>query len=86
MASNGLLQYAKTGRCRICRRVRKTDQQVKPVGEVRRGYATGHVWECIDTEECNRVANERIKMDRPDSKLIEMEMKLGRFKEWVVYT
>lgn len=86
MASNGLMDYAKTGKCHICQRVRKTDEQVKPVGEVRRGFATGHVWECIDTEDCDRVAKERIAANRPDSRLIEISMERGRFKQWVVFT
>ena len=86
MASNGLIQYAKTGKCHICRRVRKTDVHVKPVGEVRRGFATGHIWECIDTEDCERVAKERIASNRPDSKLIEGELRRGRIKEWITFT
>ena len=86
MASNGLLNYAKTGRCRICRRVRKTDIQVKAVGEVRHGMATGHIWECIDTEDCDRVAEEKVAANSKDSAFIKLAIEQGRFKEWVIYT
>jgi len=58
MSSNGLLNRAITGTCRICQRSRKTDIYLKSVGEVRRGYATGHIWECIDN--CDEVANKRL--------------------------
>lgn len=87
MASDGLLSYAKKGKCRICQRVRKTDTHVKAVGEVRHGYATGHIWECRDEVECNRVATERMNDKlRPDSSLIEIALNRGRFKEWVYYS
>ena len=87
MASDGLTSYAKTGKCRICYRVRKTDIQIKPVGEVRHGYATGHIWECIDVEDCERVANERANdKSRLDSKLIEIALRQGRFTEYRVYS
>lgn len=56
MASNGLLNRAKKGKCRICYRVRCTNKHVKAVGEVRHGFATGHVWECKDIEECENGA------------------------------
>jgi len=83
MASDGLLKYAKTGRCHICQRIRKTDTQVKPVGEVKHGYATGHIWECIDAEECERVARERIKSGHPKAKIIELSLKIGRAKNYI---
>lgn len=85
MSSNGLLNYAKRGKCRICQRVRKTDLQVKPVGEVRRGYATGHIWECIDTDECDNLAKERMNDEsRKDRDIIKIEFGHGRFEGWVV--
>lgn len=43
MASNGLDSTAKSGKCRICQRVRNTSKYLKAVGEVRHGYATGHI-------------------------------------------
>ena len=82
MASDGLLNYAKTGKCHICQRVRKTETQVKAVGEVRHGYATGHIWECIDTEECDKVAQERISAGHSKAELIKIATKCGRIKEY----
>jgi len=61
MASNGLLKRAVKGTCRICQRVRNTSNQVKAVGEVHHGFATGHVWECIDIEDCEKVARNKLK-------------------------
>ena len=85
MASDGLTSFAKTGKCRICQRVRSTNDKVKAVGEVRHGYATGHIWECIDTEECDKVANERLNDEkyRPYRELIRFALKQGRFKEYM---
>jgi hypothetical protein len=56
MASNGLLNRAKKGKCRICQRQRCTEKHVRAVGEVSHGYATGHIWECIDVVECKEKA------------------------------
>lgn len=86
MASNGLMQYAKRGKCRICQRTRETDTKVKAVGEVRHGYATGHIWECIDTDECDKVAKEKIAANTRDSEIIKIAIKRGRFKNWIVFT
>jgi len=85
MASNGLLYPAKTGTCRICQRVRKTDSQVKAVGEVRRGFATGHVWECRDEQDCDEVAKNKIKNKSRKFRIIEIALEKGRFKEWQVF-
>jgi len=87
MASNGLDETAKNGKCRICRRTRKVWKYVKPVGEVRHGYATGHIWECIDTKECDAVAKARM-LDKTngDWQLIEIELKRGRFKKYHCYS
>lgn len=60
MASNGLLKRAKTGKCRMCYRVRSTDKYLKAVGEVHHGSATGHIWECKDEKECEEAANKKI--------------------------
>lgn len=83
MASDGLLNYAKTGRCRICYRVRKTDLYVKPVGEVSHGYATGHIWECIAIDNCEKMAHKKMN-DKTclDSKLIKIALEHGRFKTY----
>ena len=78
MASNGILQYAKTGKCRICYRVRKTDSQVMPVGQVCHGYATGHIWECIDENECMNAAKKKIEVNHMDKTLIEMAINYYR--------
>lgn len=86
MASDGLLSYAKTGKCRICQRVRKTDLYVKPVGEVRQGYAAGHIWECKDVKDCEKVALERANdSTRPGGELIKISLRQGRFKEYKVF-
>ena len=86
MASDGLLSPAKMGKCRICRRIRKTDTQVKAVGEVHHGYATGHIWECIDIENCEAIAMERANSNRPDSKYITIALQEGRFTEYRFYS
>ena len=84
MASNGLEDFAKRGRCRICYRTRETVTHVKAVGEVRHGYATGHIWECIDVDECENVAKERVKNNHPKGHLIEIGLRQGRFKNYVI--
>ena len=61
MASNGLLNRAKKGTCRICQRSRSTFDKVKEVGEVRHGFAVGYIWECIDTTDCDKAAKERLQ-------------------------
>lgn len=86
MASDGLLNRAKRGKCRICQRTRCTEQHVKAVGEVRHGYATGHIWECEDVEECDKVALERMNEIRSDSELIKIALKHGRFKKYKYYS
>lgn len=86
MASNGLLNRAKKGTCRICQRVRNTDNQVKPVGEVRHGFATGHIWECYDTKDCDTAVKK--KLDSNISGAVRQKiltaLKIGRFTEYVV--
>lgn len=85
MASDGLSNRAKKGKCRICYRVRCTDKHVKAVGEVRHGFATGHIWECKDVDECEKVAIERMHdVTRSDRNLIKIEFERGRFKEYTV--
>ena len=89
MASDGLLNRAKNGTCRICLRSRKTDTYVKAVGEVRHGFATGHIWECIDIADCDKAANERLQNWRLSGNVrakIEIGLQRGRFTEYIVMT
>jgi hypothetical protein len=82
MASDGLMQKAKNGKCRICHRTRSTEKHLKAVGEIRHGYATGHIWECLDIDDCDRVANDRIKNGHFESRTIEIALQQGRFTEY----
>jgi hypothetical protein len=87
MASDGLLNKAKKGTCRICQRVRNTNDQVKTVGEVRHGYATGHIWECIDTEDCDKVAQRKIASNKTKlvvRERIKIALERGRLQEYLV--
>ena len=87
MSSDGLTHRAKNGKCRICQRTRDTNKHVKAVGEVSHGYATGHIWECIDEIECNKVANERLQdQTRKDRYLIENALKRGRFTQYTYFS
>lgn len=85
MASNGLEFYAKRGKCRICQRTRATDEKVYPVGEVRHGYATGHVWQCIDEKECEDFARKKIAEGAEYAWKIELALKEGRFRDYRIY-
>lgn len=85
MASDGLLNKAKKGTCRICQRSRKTDTQVKAVGEVHHGFATGHIWECINIKDCNKVAMEKLQKPQLNGSVrnkIETGLKRGRFTKY----
>ena len=87
MASDGLSKRAKKGICRICQRSRDTYKYVKAVGEVRHGFATGHIWECIDTTDCDKAANERLQSCRLNGNVrgkIKIGLKRGRFTEYMV--
>jgi len=87
MASDGLLKRAKNGTCRICQRTRSTENQVKAVGEVRHGYATGHIWECINTEDCDKAARERLVSGKVSGRVrgkIENGLQRGRFTEYMI--
>lgn len=89
MASNGLEDMAKHGKCRICQRVRNVEKYLKIVGEVRHGYATGHIWECEDEEECQRAVERKLKDDKVKSwekERIQTALKLGRFIKYVIYS
>lgn len=85
MASNGLYKKAKNGKCHICQRVRSTNGKVKAVGEVHHGFAIGHIWECIDAEDCEKSANKKIKKC-PESAIsiaISNALRTGRIKEYI---
>lgn len=87
MASDGLSKRAKKGTCRICQRSRNTDNQVKAVGEVRHGFATGHVWECIDTEECDKAAINRLENPMINGRVkanIAYGLESGRFSYYKI--
>lgn len=89
MASNGLEDMAKHGKCRICQRVRNVKKYLKAVGEVRHGYATGHIWECEDEEECQREVERKLKDDKVKSlekERIQSALKFGRFIKYVIYS
>lgn len=88
MASNGLDSTAKSGKCRICQRVRNTAKYLKAVGEVRHGYATGHIWECKDEEECQKVAERKLSDSKTldwNKDQIKSALKRGRYKEYIVF-
>ncbi len=86
MASDGLTNIAKNGTCRICQRVRNTSNQVKAVGEVRHGFAVGHIWECIDTADCDQIAQKKINEKRYRYRHIELAIKIGRFSEYKYFS
>lgn len=73
------------GKCRICQRTRCTSVYVQAVGEVRHGYATGHIWECIDHRECESVAQQRADDEsRDDSYACKVGLEMGHAKGWIV--
>lgn len=81
------MNRAKKGTCRICQRSRNTNNQVKAVGEVCHGFATGHIWECIDIEDCDKSANERLNSGKVNGNVrgkIEIGLQRGRFTEYLV--
>lgn len=60
--------------------------KVKAVGEVRHGYATGHIWECINTEGCDKAARERLISGKVSGRVrgkIENGLQRGRFTEYI---
>ncbi len=65
----------------MCFRVRCTNKHVKSVGEVRHGFATGHIWQCKDVEDCEKVIAQKLKINPPGSTIhekIKSSIKLGR--------
>ena len=87
MASNGLIEIAKTGTCRMCLRARKTYKYLKTVGEVRHGYATGHIWECVDIDDCDKVASKKLSSEICPTKKykIKTAKETGRWKNYRYY-
>ena len=86
MAYDGLSNRAKNGKCRICRRVRSTANYLKAVGEVRHGFATGHIWECRDTEQCDKIALSKVNESLNESVetfAIKTALKIGRYNHYV---
>lgn len=89
MASNGLEDMAKHGKCRICQRVRDVNKYLKAVGEVRHGYAMGHIWECTDEEECQRAVERKLsdnKVKDWEKERIQSALKQGRYIRYVIYS
>ena len=83
MASDGINKKAKHGTCRMCQRRRNTDNQVKPVGEVRHGFALGHIWECIDIEDCDKVIKEKLLNINTRAKIL-IAVERGRFSNYTI--
>jgi len=86
MASNGILNRAKRGTCHICQRTRKTDTHIKAVGEIHHGFATGYIWECRDTIDCDNAAHYRLqnlKLNGNTRGKIKASLEHGRFTEYV---
>lgn len=89
MASNGLINRAKTGTCRMCLRRRNVDKYLKTVGEVRRGYATGHIWECVDVQDCQGVALEKLRgnsISIVQRGKIQSAQNSGRLEHYIITT
>ena len=85
MASNGLMKTAITGTCRICLRARNSNKYLKIVGEVSHGFATGHIWECFDIVDCDRVAMKKLNESHPKKHIIEAALERGRFEEYTYF-
>lgn len=86
MASDGLIKKAKIGTFRICQRVRSTTKHLKAVGEVRHGFATGHIWECIDIANCDTSAH--LKISNPlctKKSVISNALIRGRFTDYKIF-
>ena len=82
MASNGLLNRAKNGKCRMCLRVRCTDKHVQPVGEVNHGFATGYIWQCINVADCDKIIQDKLSKNKEGTLIhetIQVALKVGRF-------
>lgn len=72
----------------MCLRARNTERYLKIVGEVRHGFATGHVWECVDEDDCQRVAIKKLTTHGTgvvNKARIEVAQKIGRSKEYKIF-
>jgi hypothetical protein len=87
MASDGLTNRAKRGKCRMCQRSRCTTKYVREVGEVHHGYATGHIWECMDTQECDAEIQKKLNSQITNylRGTLEFAVREGRLKEYTHY-
>lgn len=89
MASNGLEKIATKGKCRICQRVRNVNKYLRIVGEVRHGFATGRIWECVNIEDCFCVAEKKLitpSVNHSTKEKIKVALEQGRFNEYKVYS
>lgn len=86
MASDGLQTIAMTGTCRMCQRSRNVEKHLRPVGEVRHGYAVGHIWECKDVDECDMAANDALNTSVSDQRKarIIIAKKNGRLTQYII--
>ena len=87
MASNGLIQMAKKGKCQMCLRTRDTNKYLKIVGEVNHGYATGHIWECQDVEDCQKTVLRKLNdenVDETTKHIIKNAQKRGRATYYII--
>jgi hypothetical protein len=86
MASNGHMNEPKTGTCRMCRRARST-QYLKKVGEVAHGFATGYIWECIDSiENCDIAIHRKLNSNKTsyvELNKIEIAQDEGRYEKYI---
>lgn len=86
MASDGLLNKAAKGTCRMCLRVRCTNKHVHSVGEVRHGFATGHIWECNDVGDCEKTIGKKLSNSGEHVRVkITRAIEFGRFKEYHIF-
>lgn len=88
MASDGISKRAQKGKCRICQRVRCTAGQVKAVGEIHHGFATGYIWECIDIADCDKIVKNKLgdlQINGVVRVRIEEAVKKGRLIDYPIY-
>ena len=63
--------------------VRCTDKHVKPVGETRKGFATGYIWECIDVADCEIAIVKKLKAHQEGTLIhekIKASISIGRWR------
>lgn len=72
----------------MCLRCRDTQTQLKAVGEVVHGYATGHIWECVDIDGCDKAAQAKLVNPKTSSLNIgrlEVAARVGRLKSYQIH-